>query len=89
MTVVKIKVNRSAIGEILRSKEVAKWVDDTAEDITSEANSTLKGDEDGYETSSMTTNIRHRAHVWAETPYAYHSNIKNNTLMKIMLQRGE
>lgn len=84
----KIKFNKDGIREILQSKEVAKLVDKEAESITSEANSTLKGEDDGYKTSSMTTERRHRAHVWAETPYAYNSNAKNNTLMKIMLERG-
>lgn len=86
---IRFEWNKDALGEILRSKEVADWVEDTAQDLVEDANDTLKGDDNGYEWSSKTTKKRHRAHVWADSVYARRSNAKHNTLMKMMMERDQ
>lgn len=75
MSKVKVVLNRSAVGALLKSQEIANCVEKEAEAIKGRAG-------DGYETDIYKASTRVISSVYTEDYKAMKDNMKNNTLLK-------
>lgn len=77
MSKVKVKLNRSGVGQLLKGAEVQELLGSIASDIRAKAG-------DGYEQDSYVGKRRANAMVYADSIRAKRDNLKNNTLVKAM-----
>lgn len=77
MSKVKVKLNGEGVRSLLKSAEMMAVCRELAEGVRGRAGS-------GYEVNTYTGKNRVNAEVRAETAQAYHDNIKNNTLLKVL-----
>ena len=77
MAKVEIELNSEGVRELLRSSEMKAICESYANGIAQRAC-------EGYEVSSSTGSVRVNAKVRPGTPHAYYSNLKHNTLLKVM-----
>lgn len=71
----KFRLNRKAVGDLLKSDEMKTVVDEYATAIKNRCG-------EGYENDSYKGKTRVNAMVYADTPQAKRDNIKNNTILK-------
>lgn len=84
-----IKWNKKGLSDLLHSPEVVDWVDDVSSELVDDANSQLTGNDNGYKYSAVHGKKRYRANVYAGSTYAIRHNAKHNTLLKMLMDRGE
>lgn len=72
---VKIELNKAGVRELLRSKEVASYI----EGIAREKKAALG---EGYEVSTFTGRNRVNVSIYADTPAAMRDVMENNSLVK-------
>lgn len=84
-----IKLNYSALGEFLDSKEVADLLLEVGEGIASKANETMPKDDEYRASKSKGNGKRARVGVVPVTVHAARSNNKHNTLAKVLSGWGQ
>lgn len=67
------KLNKAGVRQLLKSGEIGGVCKEYAEGVRSAAG-------DGYTVTEFMTKQRIGYHVSADTPHAYYSNLKHNTL---------
>lgn len=75
MSKAKFKLNRKAVGDLLKSEEMQKVLENKATEIRNRCG-------DGYSQDVFVGKNRANAMVSAESFQAKHDNMKNNTLLK-------
>lgn len=75
MSNAKFKLNRKAVGDLLKSEEMQKVLENKATEIRNRCG-------DGYSQDVFVGKNRANAMVSAESFQAKHDNMKNNTLLK-------
>lgn len=77
MSKTKIELNSAGIKELLKSKEITTQVNEIASGVANRAG-------EGFEINSRIGANRAVATVYAATPKAFYSNLKNKTLLKAL-----
>lgn len=77
MAKVRIKLNSAGVRELLKSPEMQSILDELATKVATTAG-------EGFEKEVKVAQTRCYAHIHAETPKAYYSNNKHNTLLKAL-----
>lgn len=71
------KLNRAGVRELLQSSEMRGIIEDKAKAVQATAG-------EGFEMEVNTMPTRVVAHIHADTPKAYYTNMKHNTLLKAL-----
>lgn len=74
---VTVELNRTAVGQLLKSQEVQNLLQSHADKVQEAAG-------DGYETSMIHGKNRCWVTIQPATTHAYYSNLKHNTLLKAL-----
>jgi len=74
-TKIEIELNSTGIQEVLKSAEVTKELETYGEQIVGRCG-------DGYATETYVGKTRAAVKVKPDTPHAYYSNLKHNTILK-------
>ena len=76
---IKVELNHTAVGELLKSSEMQELVKSYADEIAERAG-------DGYASDTYSAGSRVIASAYTETEEAMEDNLENNTLLKAMGQ---
>ena len=76
---IKVELNHTAVGELLKSSEMQELVKSYADEIAKRAG-------DGYASDTYNAGSRVIASAYTETEEAMEDNLENNTLLKAMGQ---
>ena len=71
----RFELNRQGVGELLKSKDMERVLDDYAQGVSARAG-------EGYRSGAYQGSDRVKVNVWPETPEARQDNLENNTLLK-------
>ena len=76
---IKVELNHTAVGELLKSSEMQELVKSYADEIAERAG-------EGYASDTYSAGSRVIASAYTETEEAMEDNLENNTLLKAMGQ---
>ena len=76
---IKVELNHTAVGELLKSSEMQELVKSYADEIAKRAG-------EGYASDTYSAGSRVIASAYTETEEAMEDNLENNTLLKAMGQ---
>ena len=76
---IKVELNHTAVGELLKSSEMQELVKSYADEIAKRAG-------EGYASDTYSAGSRVIASAYTETEEAIEDNLENNTLLKAMGQ---